>query len=161
MCRLPTFTGLFCKRALHNRGSFSKQTSQSRLTATHCNTLQHTATYCNTLQHTAKHCNSQQHTATHSMLKEPQKNRAHSTKKPDNAWSVWKVGTPLGTRRQRTALCIFIFFLVASTICFIAVPPKNGLIALWSATNGRVSTFLYCQVVFCHLLRLLSTHVLV
>jgi len=41
----------------------------ARITATHCNTLQHTAThivkYCNTLQHTAKHCNTLQHTATH------------------------------------------------------------------------------------------------
>jgi len=25
----------------------------ARITATHCNTLQHTATHCNTLQHTA------------------------------------------------------------------------------------------------------------
>jgi len=40
-------------------------------------------------------------------------------------------------------------------------PPKNGLIALWPSTNGRVSTFWYCQVVFCHLLRLLSTDILV
>ena len=89
------------KRALQNRGSFSKETSQSRHTATHCNTLhhtatscntlqdtakhcntlqytaihcdllQHTATHCNTLRHTATHCNTLQHTATHSMTKEP------------------------------------------------------------------------------------------
>jgi len=28
----------------------------NRITATHCNTLQHTATHCNTLQHTATFC---------------------------------------------------------------------------------------------------------
>ena len=36
-----------------------------RLTATHCNTLQHTPTHCDTLRHTATHCNTLQHTATH------------------------------------------------------------------------------------------------
>jgi len=44
---------------------------------------------------------------------------------------------------------------------YIYTPPKNGLIALWSSTNGPVSTFKYCQVVFCQLLRLLSTDILV
>jgi len=62
MSRLPTLTCLFCKRALRNQGSNSKETSQSRHTSTHCNTLQHTATHCNTLQHTATHCNTLQRT---------------------------------------------------------------------------------------------------
>ena len=45
--------------------------------------------------------------------------------------------------------------------CQSLSPPKNGLIALWPSTNGRVSTFEYCQVVFCQILRLLSTDILV
>jgi len=39
--------------------------ASTRVTATHCNTLQITATHCNTLQITATHCNTLQITATH------------------------------------------------------------------------------------------------
>jgi len=40
-------------------------------------------------------------------------------------------------------------------------PPKDGQIALWSATNGSIPDFKYCQVVNWSLLRLLSTYILV
>ena len=63
----------------------SESEAESRLNATHCDTMQHTATLCNTLQHTATrrlvlltcrtmqyaarhtaiYCNTLQHTATH------------------------------------------------------------------------------------------------
>jgi len=134
MSRLPTFTVLFqesptqqglilkrdfiiqahCNTLQHT----ASQCNTLQYTAAHCSTLQHTATHCNILQHTATHCNSQQHTAAHSMSKEPYKNRAHSLKKPDNAWSLWKVATPLGTRKQHTALCLLIAFCIASMISF-------------------------------------------
>jgi len=39
--------------------------ASTRVTATHCNTLQITATHCNTLQITATHCNTLQITATY------------------------------------------------------------------------------------------------
>ena len=47
----------------------SERYNISKVTATHCNTLQHTATHCtthcSTLQHTETHCNTLQHTAQH------------------------------------------------------------------------------------------------
>jgi len=39
--------------------------SEDKVSATHCNTLQHTATHCNTLQHTTTHCNALQHSLQH------------------------------------------------------------------------------------------------
>ena len=36
-----------------------------KITAAHCNILQHTTEHCSTLQHTAAHCSTLQHTATH------------------------------------------------------------------------------------------------
>ena len=53
----------------------------------------------------------------------------------------------------RVCLCLCVFVRVRACVCSCVcereregererkVPPKNGLIALWSATNGRVSTF--------------------
>jgi len=41
------------------------------------------------------------------------------------------------------------------------IPPKNGKIALQTPRTGRLSTFEYCQVVNRHLLRFLSTYILV
>jgi len=45
-----------CKLAPSFHSPAHSNKSLQRLTATHCNTLQHTATHCNTLQHTATHC---------------------------------------------------------------------------------------------------------
>ena len=53
-----------CRRSIW-KGYLWRRDCRWRLTATHCNTLQHTATHCNTLQHTATHCNTLQHAATH------------------------------------------------------------------------------------------------
>ena len=45
---------------------------------------------------------------------------------------------------------------VCSYNILIHSPPKNGLIALWPSTNGRIADFWYCLVVFRSLLRLLG-----
>ena len=44
---------------------------------------------------------------------------------------------------------------------YVYTPPKDGEIALWSATNGSIPDFLCCQVVNPSLLRSLSTYILV
>jgi len=60
-----------------------------KLTATHCNTLQHSATYCSTLQHTATHGNTLQHTATQLTLSQKLAVQSNDTlSKVDLSWST-------------------------------------------------------------------------
>jgi len=67
-CSVLQCVAACCSIATQNDKSFVENPPRYtflKVTATHCNTLQHTATHYSTLLHTAAHCCTLQHTATH------------------------------------------------------------------------------------------------
>jgi len=84
----------------------------TKVIATHGNTLQHTATHCTALHHTATHCNTQHHTAPH-----PHPCTTINSRSPKSKYML-----PKNAHKQKTDTCCATALHVCTTLsCVVAV----------------------------------------